>query len=119
MVVKDASSQKRYHCILVLAPSLSLLIRLDNQFVIALLEAIELVLLHPESYRHRDPNQDVEDKETGHVVHNGLVFGCRKYRKRVREQIVYILFVQLLYSLIIVTIQVVTVAFANSDISEA
>ena len=119
MIVQDSSSQKRYHCSLVLAPSLSLLIRLDNQFVIALLEAIELVLLHPESYRHRDPNQDVEDKETGHVVHNGLVFGPRKYRKRVREQGVCILFVQLLCSLFIVGIQVVTVTFANSDISEA
>ena len=120
MIVQNASSQKRYHCCLVLAPSLSLLVRSGNQFVIALLEAIELVLLHPESYRHRDPNQYVEDKETSEVIRNGLVFGHRKYCKRVFEQSVCIFLVQLLYSSLITTgIQIVTVAFANSYVSEA
>ena len=117
MILQDASSQKRHHCCLVLAPSLSLPISLDNQFVIALLEAIELVLLHPESYRHRDPYQDVEEKETSHVVHNGLIIG-RKYRKRIFKQSVCILLVQLLHVLITTSIEFVTVTFADSDISE-
>ena len=120
MVLHEASSQKRYHRCLILAPPLSLLLMLDQHLVIALLEASELVLLHPESYRHRDPNQYVEDKETSEVIRNGLVFGHRKYCKRVFEQSVRIFLVQLLYSSLITTgIQVVTVAFANSYVSEA
>ena len=83
MVLHETSSQKRYHRCLILAPPLSLLLMLDQHLVIALLEASELVLLHPESYRERNPNHYVKEKETADVVRNRVILGLKKHGERV------------------------------------
>lgn len=60
--MSKASPEKRKKSFLLLAPPLALSLSLDQHLVVALLEAIELVLLQSESYRERDPNKYIYEE---------------------------------------------------------
>ena len=62
MILSKASSEKRKKSFLLLAPPLTLLLSLDQHLVVALLEAIELVLLQSKSYRERDPDNYIHEE---------------------------------------------------------